>query len=150
MENLIEEYKKARKNLIKTIEKVPENKKEEILLDEWSLKNLISHLSGWAEYQVDILEEFKKGNQAEKEKGLKNSINIDFVEKRKNLTWNEVYNEFLELSDKLIKSYESLPENLWNKKIYREKDIAAADFIEIEITHYNNTHVPQIKKALNV
>jgi len=118
------------------------------LFDQWSLKELLSHLTGWAKYQINLLERLEKGKQEKLQKSLKNSINIDFVLTRREYDWKKAYQEFLNSSESLIKKYELLPEKLWKEKVYKDKEITSEEFIKIEIKHYIKTHGPQIKKVL--
>ncbi|MGB6838678.1 MAG: hypothetical protein WBD86_01325 [Microgenomates group bacterium] len=148
MKNLIKQFEKARKDFLETIDSFPKPRVEEVLFDEWSLKNILSHLSGWAKYQTDTLRLFRKGDKIEVQKNLKHSINEDFVFRREKWSWGRVYQEFLKLSGDLIKEYESLPKELWENEIYNGKETTVEDFIKIEINHYNKTHGPQISRVL--
>jgi len=148
MKNLVVSFQKARDDLLKLLDKFPAGKRETILLDKWSLKNLLSHLTGWAKYQTTSLREFKKSGEIKFQKNLKKSINDDFVALRKDWNWNKVYNEFLKASESLIKEYKTLSGRQWKQSISKNKEETPADFIKIEINHYNKTHGPQINKAL--
>ena len=148
MNNLVNEFKRARESLIRTIEEFPKEKRELILFDKWSLKNILSHLSGWAKYQRDSLRLFKKGREPQFPENLKASINEDFVLQRDKWSWNRVYQEFLRLSEELIKEYKDLPGELWEKMMDKEQKITPKEFIKIEINHYRKTHGPQVKKVL--
>lgn len=145
---MVDEFKDARKTLIRSIDDFPIENRESAVFDKWNLKDILSHLSGWAKYQADILEQFRKEGKAESTEGLKASINTDFVTQRKRWSWNRVYQEFLKLSENLVKEYENLPKELWKNKVYGDKETTVSDFIKIEINHYTNTHGKQIRGAL--
>lgn len=149
MRQLINNLELARKEIIEIINSFPKEKREKVFFGNWSLKNLVSHLSGWAQYQIDTLEKFKKGVHSQIPKGLKNSINVDFVNERASLSWDRTYQEFVDSTQKLINEYKKLPDQLKKRKIYDGKDITPAEFLKIEITHYQKTHGPQIRKVLN-
>lgn len=148
MKTLVNEFKSVRKDLIRIIDSFPGEKRELVLFDKWSLKNILSHLSGWAKYQTDVLVQFERGEKIKISKNLKVLINEDFVFQRLKWNWDRVYREFLETSEKLIKEYEDLPGELWEKKLYDDKETTMKDFIKTEINHYKNTHGPQIKQFL--
>lgn len=148
MKTLINEFKRARKDLIRIIDNFSEEKRGLVLFDKWSLKNILSHLSGWAKYQADVLERFQRGEKIRSSKNLKVLINEDFVSQRAKWDWDKVYREFLRTSKKLVKEYGGLQEELWKKKLYDDKEITIEDFIKIEINHYKNTHEPQIEQVL--
>lgn len=145
---LINQLKEARENLIKIVDEFPEKERETIFFGQWSLKDILSHLIGWANHQIDILGKLKRNEGIELPKNLKNSINIDFVSAKRKVNWGKIYQEFVNVSKNLIQKYESLPNRLWKKKFHKDRKTTPEDFIDIEIRHYNNTHGPQIKKAL--
>ena len=148
MDNLVAELEKAIARLTKTVDCFPKGKRELILFDKWSLKDILVHLTGWAKYQTKTLKEIQKGKSAETLPNLKSLINEDFVDERKNLSWERVYQDFSTATQKLVNEYRRLPEKFWQKKVYQDKATTVADFIQIEINHYQKTHGPQIAKAL--
>lgn len=153
MNGLAKKFKKVRARLIQDIDNFPEDKREVIIFDKWSLKNILSHLSGWASYQINTLQRLKRGEDVETPKNLKASINEDLVSQQKDWVWDRVYQEFLKLSGELSKEYENLPKRMRGERIYNDKETTVKDFVEIEINHYDKTHGPQIKgvlKNLNV
>lgn len=145
---LITDLKVARKNLISLVDRFPNNKREKILFDKWSLKDILVHLTGWANHQIETLIKLKAGKKVVIQNNLKDSINENLVFTKGNLSWKVVYNDFLETSNELISHYQNLPRNLWDKKIWEEKETTPRKYIEIEINHYKETHGPQIEKYL--
>lgn len=148
MKKLIKEFEEAKQDLIKIINSFPEEKREKTLFDKWSLKNLLSHLTGWGNYQISTLKQFKRGAEPIVPKSLKSSINDVFVSKRSPWSWNKVYDEFLRISQDLIDEYRGLPGKLWKKEIWKNKKTTPQEFIKIEINHYRKTHGHQIKRIL--
>lgn len=148
MYELVEKLKEARSEFIKLVESFPKEKREEVLFDKWCLKDLLAHLTGWNIHQIKALEHLVAGKQFELPKNLKNSINIDFVQERLDRSFEKVYQEFLEASQELVETYENTPSKLWHKPLFDKKQKTPEEFIQIEINHLNNTHGPQIKKAL--
>jgi len=148
MNVLIKKFKKVRADLIQNIDEFPEDKREATLFDKWSLKNLLSHLNGWASYQLNALRQLRKGEEIETPKNPKTTINERLVSQQENWRWDRVYQEFLTLSKMLVVEYENLPKKLWEERIYKDKETTVKDFIEIEINHYSKTHGPQIKRVL--
>lgn len=146
----MKEFKQAREEVIELVKLFPKGRREKVLFGQWSLKNLLSHLSGWAKYQIGTLRQLKRKVNIEVPKNLKASINHNFVAQREKRDWDRVYREFLGLSEELIEEYESSPSELWKNKVYKDKDkeTTVEDFIKIEINHYSKTHSPQIKRVL--
>ena len=60
MNKLISDLKNARQELISIIDKVPENRRNTKFLGTWSLKNIVAHLTGWSEHQIDTLKSHSK------------------------------------------------------------------------------------------
>lgn len=142
--SLIRELKDARKQITEALNGVPKNKTQILVCGEWVLKDLLSHLSGWAEYQIRVLQLFKKGQESE-ECGRISDFNRLSVNKRRNKSFHEVKSEFERLSALLIQEYESLTEKQWKMPLRHDKKITPQKFINIEIRHYTKTHLPQIK-----
>lgn len=147
MNCLIDELAKARKELITTIDKVSKNKIDNPFLGDWNLKDLVSHLTGWADYQVLVLDTFAKG-ESPPEPGKIDVFNQRSTTERKTQSWNLIYEEFKNKSQKLIDKYANLPGDKWSQLLWPDKKTTLEKFIKIEIRHYLNTHLPQIKKLL--
>jgi len=149
MEDLTNELKTAKAKLIRLVDSFPREKRELVLFDKWSLKDILSHLSGWAKYQIETLKQIKRGDEVRSPKNLKITINESLVSLRQKWSWDKVYQEFLRLSEELVNEYENLPEKLWKRQIVKSKQPTVEDFIKIEINHYRKTHGPQIKEKIS-
>lgn len=145
MQKRIEEFKKARFNLHQAIDSFPKDKREEILFGKWSLKDIVAHISGWDLITIKTLKSIEKS----KTPGWIGSVyefNRNSVEKRKKWNWQKVYKEFVELGGKITNEYEGIPEDLWNKKAWKSRSFTPKKFLEIDIKHYRDEHLPQIMK----
>lgn len=147
MNNLIQELAKARTEIITAIDKVDKNKINITFLEEWNLKDLVSHLTGWADYQMLVIEFLLKG-KVPPEPGKIDTFNQKSTAKRKILPWDKVYEEFKDKSQQLINSYAKIPDNMWDTPLWPDKKTTLEKFIKIEIRHYSITHLPQIQKLL--
>ena len=63
MKELIRNFIVVRGNFIKTLEEIPEEKRDEVLFGEWSLKDVVSHIIGWDEFFVEILRSLRSKNR---------------------------------------------------------------------------------------
>lgn len=140
----------AVESFLATIRKFPAKDREKILFDKWSLKQILIHLTGWADYQVRTLEEFQKGEEPSIPDRLKERINEDLVTIRGKQTWEKVYADFLKAEASLISKYKELRNKDWDRKIWKSRQTTPREFINLEIKHYKNTHCPQIQHLLNV
>ncbi len=149
MSSLVKQFSSVQRSLIKIIDQFPKDQREKKLFGEWNLKDLLVHLTGWANYQTITLSQFKKGEELSMKVRTKQEINDSLVRQRRDVPWNQVYQDFLTASGRLIKEYEDLSETLWNTEIWKDRETTPKEFIQLEINHYKNTHGPQIKNVLD-
>ncbi len=143
--NLVDEFRNARQEFIDFVDKLPDSGKSVIILGSWTLRDMLAHISAWGLHQIDILQQFKNGLEASCPLDV-DAFNENAVLVRKSWGWNETYEEFLEVGDRLITEYESLSSDLWGKKIWSKRDTTPKEFIKIEIKHYQKEHLPQIRR----
>lgn len=143
MESLVDELRLARTAVIEAVSKVARNKREVVFLGDWTLKDLIAHLTGWANYQLEVIKDIQLG-RTPKEPGSIDGFNEESTRKRASQSWEKTYSEFLETSQKLIDTYQKLPNDLWDTLLWDDKKTTLKKFINIEIRHYKKTHLPQI------
>lgn len=147
MESLVDELRLARTAVIEAVSKVARNKREVVFLGDWTLKDLIAHLTGWANYQLEVIKDIQLGRIPE-EPGSIDGFNEKSTRKRATQSWEKTYSEFLDASQKLIDTYQKLPNDLWDTLLWEDKKTTLKKFINIEIRHYKKTHLPQILKLV--
>lgn len=147
MNPLCEELRQARGKFIETIDSVPEAKRNEIFLGKWDLKDILSHLTGWASHQIEVLRALRNGTLPERHESVKD-FNDESVKSRREKSWSEVYDEFIGIGERLLAEYKALASALWKRNIWKDKELTPEGFIRIEIKHYQETHLPQIKDWL--
>ena len=141
----LEEFKGLVEEIKSLIKKFPKNKRVEKLFGEWSLKDVIAHLSHWAEHDLNCFEALKKGEEPYWAPDI-DEYNMEGVEKRKQESWDTVYSEFVVLMDKVISEYSTLREDLWDKKFWKNRKFTPRVFLDIDVDHYKNEHLPKIKE----
>jgi uncharacterized damage-inducible protein DinB len=144
MDNQIEEFTSARTKLIHLLEKFPQEKREDVIFDQWSLKDVLIHIAGWDQCYLDGLYAIQDGS-----KGVWNG-NVDEVNKTnvaagKHLTYDEAYQRFLETSQKVIDESKALTINLWEKLLYEGRKYTLKKFLRTLIRHYEEEHIPGLK-----
>jgi len=135
-----------RQQIINIIHQFPADKRQVILFDQWSLREILAHLSGWDVFTAESVEKFKSG-KLPVWGGKINIFNQKSLEQREKLTWTEIYNEFIASSQKMIDQYQSIDDKLWNQKIWPDKSYTPAKFLKIDIDHYQD-HLEEIKKKI--
>lgn len=148
MHALCEEFSRAREEFIDTVNSIPETRRGEVFLGEWSAKDVLSHLTGWGLHQIEVLGAFKSRALAERPESVKD-FNDKSVEARRERAWSGVYDEFVKTGEQLLTEYDALTDDQWKKKIWPDKELTPEGFIKIEIKHYRETHLPQIRAWLS-
>jgi len=147
MNPLVNTLVKARSELLETVDKIDQEKADKVIIGNWNLKDIIAHLTGWAEYQIAVLKAIRLG-KLPPDYGNVQDYNQQSTRSRKDLPWDRIYEEYKEKSQQLVEEYKSLPDELWTKPIERGKKPTMEKLIKIETRHYAETHLPQIKKLL--
>ncbi|NIT04542.1 hypothetical protein GTO10_06650 [Candidatus Saccharibacteria bacterium] len=129
------------------MDKFPEDKRTEVLFGRWSLKDILAHMSAWDLYSIECLDALKRGKEPKWDLHV-NAFNARAVKKRKDWTFKKVYKEWIEAGEKLIKAYRRLPEEIWDKKFWPNRRFTPKKFLEIDLEHYRDKHLPQLKKFL--
>ncbi len=94
---LVDELVDSREAVIEAISKISKDKRETVFSGDWSLKDIIAHLTGWANYQISVIKDLKEG-KVPKEPGNIDGFNKKSTETRANLSWDKIYSEFVEAS----------------------------------------------------
>ena len=135
-----------RMELLDAVNKFDSDKREVVLFDKWTLKDVLAHLCGWDQLTAAVLINLINGKQSMWGKGV-NEMNQESVNLHQPKSWNEIYNEFVAGSQKMIDEYSNLLENMWNQPLYPNKKFTPAKFLKIDIDHYQE-HLEAIKKIL--
>lgn len=147
MRKLIEDFKKARLALIQALDSFPKDKREEVLFGSWTIKDIAAHISGWNIIGTKAVRNLKQG-KTPPWAGSVAQFNRRNVKKRKNWSWEKVYEELVRVSKEFTEEYEGLPKELWEKRYWSNRSFTPKKIFEIELKHYKNGHLPQIVKFI--
>lgn len=142
--NNIQLFKKISDELEFLILKFPKEKREEVIFDKWSLKNIVSHLNHWMTHDIDCLTSLLNGQIPFWEPDVE-VFNAKGIDQRKNIPWDVIFSEFVGLKGKLIELYESIDENFINKKIWPDKNQTPLRFLDDDINHWRDEHINQLE-----
>lgn len=99
-QQLIDKFKALHQQYNDLVNEFPIENREKVLFDKWSLKDILAHVTGWndlnAAHAVDVSQGIEPEWVADVDK-----YNDEQVSKRKDLSWDEVYNEFIKSGDAL-------------------------------------------------
>lgn len=143
---MLKEFIAVRSDFQKEIDVFPKEKRLLKLFDNWSIKDMISHINGWDVHTLYVLTTFKLGKIPQWGEETE-AFNKKEVLKRKGWLWDRVYKEFLTLDEQLVQEYTSMPDTLWLKNIWPHRDFTPMKYLEIDIGHFRK-HGEQITKNL--
>lgn len=140
----IKEYELWRNRLLTAVEEAKDD--GDIIVGEWTLKNIVSHLTGWAKYQVGLIEYLVDSREPQRWGNI-DEFNMKNVKKEASKSFEKVVEDYKKTSESLIKAYSKLPENLWDIKVWLDMKATPKKLLNIEIRHIAKTHLPQITKS---
>ena len=147
MDKKIQEFIKIRNEVVSTINSFSKEKRLVVLFDQWSLKDVIAHLSNWMVHDIDCIKALRENREPYWEPEV-DKFNRKGFEARKDKDWTEVYKEFIDLGNQLIDLYKTLPDNLWDKPIWLNKSETAQKFLEENISHWKTEHLGSLIEKL--
>lgn len=147
-QKLLDTLKSARENLISRAENVPRDYK---VTDKWSVKDVLSHVIGWDFHTMRAIEECLKGKRPFYFDEDWNTLNDEEVQKRRNLSLNDVITE-LKQSSRIFQDFVStLPEERlteYHGHKWRRYKITPESMISAAIEH-DLFHAKKIGEATN-
>ena len=147
MDEKIKDLEKARIELKKVIDEFPEGRREEILFDKWSLKDTLSHFSGWNMLRVQQIKDFLVGNPVTWLEDW-DGFNWENVNSRRSKTYDEVYAEFVKSMDDVIKGFQSIPQDMVENPWWPGHPYNALSSIQTDIGHWRDDHLPGIRSQI--
>lgn len=140
-------FKELHKGLIDLVNNFSPEDREKILFDKWSLKDILAHVIGWNDLNTEHVIAVSQGTEPEWVADV-DKYNDEQVNKRKGISWDEVYGEFVKSGERLAQTFQDLPEEVWDKKCGYEKRYTPRAYLEHMIEHYEKEHIPQLKSYL--
>lgn len=147
IQNLIDNFNTIRCDFLLTIKNFPKDKISEKLFGEWDVKDVIAHFVGWDVEFTNALNALSKG-QKYVYWGKMYEFNDKIVKASIDKTWNQICTEFERSGKDFIYIYKSIPDELMDVKIWKDKIYTPKRILEINIHHYEKAQLVQIKKLL--
>lgn len=132
------------KNLI---DQYPPDRREIVIFDKWTLKDVVAHLNHWMVHDIDCIDHLMRGEEPYWHPD-KDEFNNEGVAIRKIKSWEGIYDEFNMLFDKLLDVYKKLPPELQNKPIWKGYGSTPLKFIFDDIRHWEGEHIPSLESNL--
>ncbi|MEK7168649.1 MAG: hypothetical protein AAB778_01425 [Patescibacteria group bacterium] len=143
----IDKLKAIHKRVKDLIEQYPPERREMIIFDKWSLKDVVAHLNTWMEDDLKALENLVSGKEPYWEPDV-DAFNKHGVDARKRMKWEDVYEEFVILIEKLNITYNNLPDHLFETKMWGKHDGTPLRSIHVDIKHWEGEHIPSLESNL--
>lgn len=86
-----------------------------VVFDKWSLRDILAHLSGWADLTRESLNSMQNGGEIRMIDGdvAIDEFNQESINQRSGYTWVEIKSDFELATKALIDTYRSLPDDVW-------------------------------------
>lgn len=148
MEDPISRLQHAQQTFLETVEKFPQDRREEILFGRWSLKNVLAHMAAWNLYTIQCLEDLQAGKEPPFNLRV-NQFNSQEIKRRKSWGFEKVLEELKSSSEALTASYRRLPTELWDQKFWAQRKWTPRKFLAVDIKHYQKDHLFEIQEKLS-
>lgn len=147
---LINQLELAISNLQSVIDKFPSDKRDEVLFDQWSLKDILAHFSGWNLLTISELTLLHNGFKTDSWIAGEETdeFNEQSVNERKSRLWDEIYSEFYNTQSLLLLKYKELSEEDWNSQFGPSEEDTPVSSIETDIKHIGHDHLVEIEAIL--
>ncbi len=147
MKTLIQKYKEARTQFEAMVDAFPKEKREIVLFGEWSLKDMLAHLTGWERQSLHQVASLLQGTSPRWVNDV-DRFNAQSVQSSKLKNWETVYSELIASGNKIIQVYEQLPESEWHKQAGPHPKFTPKRFLEASIEHNQGEHLLQIEEQV--
>lgn len=146
MKSRIEDLKNAREDLLQILKECSSKQLLSKLYDSWTVKDVVAHIAAWEANNIDKLDSLVRGTEPTAVKIQE--FNDRETSRRASLPLNKVVTEFSKNSLSLIKAFEDLPNELWDRPFWHNKKETPQKAIQIETNHIRKTHLPDILRFL--
>lgn len=148
MKKKIKELEEICDEMVKVIHNFPKDKIEVILFDKWSLKDVIAHINGWNKQKIFELDSLLEGKDVEKISDF-DAFNENSVNDRKNVSWDIVFQEFVDSCRDLVEAYDSIPAEQVDVGVWPGSTMTPRVWLQIDLDHMKLEHLPEIKRLSN-
>ena len=144
---LVKTFNSIRNDFLLTLNQFPSDRVNEQLFGDWTLKDVIAHFVGWDKEFTETLLDYSKGIKHEYW-GKMYEFNDRVVNASKNKSWKTIYSGFVKSGSDFIDSYQKVPENHLDTKVWKDKIYTPIRILEINIHHYEKAQLSKIKKLV--
>jgi len=143
MNKFIDDFKHARLEFLAEVQLFPTDKRTDKLFERWSLQDVLVHITAWDMWTVEVVGDFRNGLTPYWPPSI-DEFNSVAVSDSKGKSWEDIYLELVEAGATLIETYKEIPDDLWDKKVWSNRNSTIKKLLSIEIDHYKKEHLPGI------
>lgn len=147
MDKLLSQFKEIREEFVEILDRFPAPSRSVVLFGDWNLKDVLAHLTGWDRYFIDILDALQAGEEPPYW-GNMSKFNEASVQKRRESSWEVVFDDFVATGEAFIHCYNQLPAEYREVRFWKGRSYTPVRMLEINIHHYGKSHLPQVKRKL--
>ncbi len=136
----------VREELLRLIKTYPNEKTNEIFYGDWTIKEVIGHISAWDIYFANLLDSITSNNIIEPWGNI-DDFNTKEVNKRKGKSMKVLIGELEETGKRFATCYKKLTVGELSKKIWKSKKYTPEDVLKIQTQHYKS-QIGQISKRI--
>lgn len=143
------EFESLMLQLFIAVGKFPANRRDEILFGEWSIANIVAHLSAWNLVTIDGLKRLVDGKEitAWIADDQTNQFNADAIKKRRKFSWKKLVSELEDTYAQLFDCYEALSPREWGMQFGPIPNATAMNSLNTDIDHLR-LHLQKILSAV--
>ncbi len=143
-DDVLKQFKQSRLDLLAAVKNFPTAKESRIFYGDWTIREVVGHISAWDIYFSDLLSNFSSGKQVE-HWGNIFEFNKNAVTLCKNKTLKKLTDELEKSGKQFNLTYQNLPTKALEQKIFLKKKYTPKDILKIELDHYLS-QIKQIEK----
>lgn len=139
--------KKTVDELTNLIINFPFELREKKLFYDWTLREVVAHIAGWNLQRIGEIEAFLQGKKIEKILDF-DAFNKQVIHQKRYYSWEALIDELKHSSSDLVLSFDSIVEDLANKKIWVDANSTPTTWLQLDIEHLRNEHISKLKTVL--
>lgn len=121
MKKLISDFQNLSKAFLESINQFPDNQKENLLFDQWSLKDITAHIVGWHKLFLMNLKNLSTGKTPQDWKKI-DDFNQKNVAAHQSSSFRLMYQELLDVDKRLVNQLKRLSPSEWDKKFWSDRN----------------------------
>lgn len=132
------------------ISRFPDDSINYVLFGDWSIQEVVKHLSGWNIQRISEIESVRDGYKVFCliERIDSSEFNKIVLTQKRYYSWKNTKEEFKASNKELLSLYKSFPTDLLDIVCEHDREVTVVDYYNIDLMHLQNDHLVEIEKVL--